>query len=251
MKMDTMEFDDYSNIAYQGGKKQPSRCVALCLGLLCALLLTTNILQIIYITQACHPMSADPTQVNYEQDQLDRGCESRLGNLSTGKEALKKLGEIQTQYFNLTSKNRELVQQVRELVEIIDKEKNKLCPSGWKRFGTGCYSVLSVKKNWTSSRRDCLNQGADLTIINSSQEQMFVNTLLQTGVNAWIGLTDSLTEGTWTWVDGSLVTVSYWQEGQPNSHEGEQDCGEIVQSGEVGGWNDDGCFAENVGICEK
>ena len=49
-----------------------------------------------------------------------------------------------------------------------------------------------------------------------------------------------------------ILYIRYWQPGQPNSFNGNQDCGEIVpNSSGVGEWNDDGCFAEQIGICEK
>lgn len=39
-------------------------------------------------------------------------------------------------------------------------------------------------------------------------EQMFLHGLLKSGQNVWIGLTDSLEEGTWMWVDGSPITTT-------------------------------------------
>ncbi|KAM6980230.1 C-type lectin domain family 4 member M-like [Aplochiton taeniatus] len=109
-----------------------------------------------------------------------------------------------------------------------------------------------MKRNWTWSRQDCRERGADLLIINSSEEQAFVNGLGENGKNAWMGLSDILQEGLWTWVDGTPLTLNFWEEGQPNSHGGNQDCGEFVhRSGGRGDWNDDGCFAEQNWICEQ
>lgn len=52
-------------------------------------------------------------------------------------------------------------------------------------------------------------------------------------------------------VSVSILYIRYWQPGQPNSFNRNQDCGEIVQKEGGGEWNDDGCFAEQLGICEK
>lgn len=49
-----------------------------------------------------------------------------------------------------------------------------------------------------------------------------------------------------------VLYIRYWQPNQPNSFNGNQDCGEIVpKSPGVGEWNDDGCFAEQQWICEN
>ncbi|KAM4732060.1 CD209 antigen-like protein 2 [Anableps anableps] len=125
------------------------------------------------------------------------------------------------------------------------------CPVHWRFFKTKCYYVSMVKKNWTESRRACIAKGADLLIINSHEEQEFVREILDNGKDAWIGLTDSLTEGVWMWVDGTPVNKTYWLAGQPNSYKGEQDCGELVQKQSGGKWNDDDCFAQQLWICEK
>ncbi|XP_029622419.1 CD209 antigen-like protein A [Salmo trutta] len=78
------------------------------------------------------------------------------------------------------------------------------CPEGWQKFESSWYFLSTVKKPWEESRDDCLKRGADLVIINSKMEQKFI-----CGLNkrAWIGLTDSVTEGTWKWVDGTPLTT--------------------------------------------
>ncbi|XP_037635390.1 CD209 antigen-like protein A [Sebastes umbrosus] len=126
------------------------------------------------------------------------------------------------------------------------------CQTGWRKFGDSCYIVSALKKNWTLSREACHAVGADLVVINSRDKQAFVNGLLDKGQNAWIGFTDSIKEGTWMWVDGTPVTTTYWGVDQPNSYDGNQDCGETVQKElGVGEWNDDGCSADQNFICEQ
>ncbi|XP_038554926.1 CD209 antigen-like protein A [Micropterus salmoides] len=152
--------------------------------------------------------------------------------------------QLQTNYSSLVADRDQLAKK-------IDKVRRKPCQRSWRKFDISCYFFSNVKKNWTLARKDCISKGADLVTIESKDEQEFLSGSLEAGQNAWIGLTDSVKEGTWMWVDGTPVTTAYWQPGQPNSFNGNQDCGELVPKMKVGEWNDDGCFAEQHWICEN
>ncbi|XP_044027314.1 natural killer cells antigen CD94-like isoform X2 [Siniperca chuatsi] len=83
----------------------------------------------------------------------------------------------------------------------------------WKRFRCSCYYKSTEMKNWTDSRRDCQNRGADLVIINNKEEQEFVSELNEHGAS-WIGLQSVKTkhwEWKWEWVDTSRPTYLAWQ----------------------------------------
>ncbi|KAM9385663.1 uncharacterized protein KZ484_007166 [Pholidichthys leucotaenia] len=78
----------------------------------------------------------------------------------------------------------------------------------------------------------------------------------------WIGLTDSVTEGTWMWVDGTKPSVLYWGKNEPDNWKGNEnekypngeDC---ARMGEKGGndekmtWFDAVCSKPHKSICEK
>uniref|UniRef100_A0A8C2ISG1 Si:dkey-181c13.1 n=1 Tax=Cyprinus carpio TaxID=7962 RepID=A0A8C2ISG1_CYPCA len=110
----------------------------------------------------------------------------------------------------------------------------------WITYKHSSYYISSEWKNWTDSRRDCLQRGADLVIINNEEEQV-------TSANiVWIGLTDSDNEGVWKWVDGSTLTTRIWSPNEPNGKVGDEDCAVSQYS-----WADFPCNYTFVWICER
>uniref|UniRef100_A0A3B3HJ38 C-type lectin domain-containing protein n=1 Tax=Oryzias latipes TaxID=8090 RepID=A0A3B3HJ38_ORYLA len=122
------------------------------------------------------------------------------------------------------------------------------CPEKWIRFGSSCYFFSGESKTWDEAREFCRARGADLVVINTEGENLFVSALKKQDV--WIGLTDTVLEGTWKWVDGSPLTLQFWGSDQPDDHNGEEDCGHI-HDGFPGLWNDIKCHSSMQWICEK
>ncbi|KAK0150627.1 CD209 antigen-like protein E [Merluccius polli] len=119
-------------------------------------------------------------------------------------------------------------------------------PDGWRYYDHSLYYISTTEKNWTASRDYCLERDADLVVFNSREEEEFV--MRQTYYQwFWIGLSAGDTEGTWKWVDGTIMTSSFWISGQPNKYGGE-DC---VATWKEFGWDDDRCAALFPWICEK
>uniref|UniRef100_A0A4W5R1Z7 C-type lectin domain-containing protein n=1 Tax=Hucho hucho TaxID=62062 RepID=A0A4W5R1Z7_9TELE len=126
------------------------------------------------------------------------------------------------------------------------------CPAEWQKFESSWYLLSTGTKTWKESRADCLEREADLVIINSNKEQEF---LFKLNKRVWIGLTDSVTEGTWIWVDGTtLTTPRYWYDPQPDNAgpTGEENCVEIrTDQSLLEAWNDISCDSKLNWICEK
>ncbi|KAG7219305.1 hypothetical protein INR49_010367 [Caranx melampygus] len=96
--------------------------------------------------------------------------------------------------------------------------------ASWEQHEGWCYSFSSSYSSWFDGRRSCRCRGGDLVKIDSSEEQTFLyNQVRQRrkyfGETFWIGLTDSDTEGQWSWVDGSPLdqSLSLWGRRQPDN----------------------------------
>uniref|UniRef100_A0A667XEC2 C-type lectin domain-containing protein n=1 Tax=Myripristis murdjan TaxID=586833 RepID=A0A667XEC2_9TELE len=166
-----------------------------------------------------------------ERDQL----KASSNNLMTEKDQLQS-------HYDTVSASRDALQLEVDRLKLVQN-----CPQGWEKFGCSCYYISSGWKTWNESRDDCANKGAHLVIINSREEQAFLNKF---AVRAWIGLSDGEDEGKWKWVDGSpLVGEGFWQNGEPNDENGREDCAELISG--VGEWNDMPCMHRQRWICEK
>ncbi|XP_055765961.1 CD209 antigen-like [Salvelinus fontinalis] len=175
---------------------RPFLVAAVCLGLLCVLLAGIIGLSVYYnraikdsedkrnnLSRSC---SLYKTNATAERDQL----QTRYNNVT------KERDQLQTRYNNLTKEKG----HIQAKLFVIEQH----CQEGWRYFDSSLYFLSTEEKTWEKSRQDCQGRGADLVIINSREEQTFVFNL---HLRAWIGLTDSVTEGTWKWVDGTPLTT--------------------------------------------
>ncbi|XP_064819243.1 C-type lectin domain family 4 member M-like isoform X1 [Oncorhynchus masou masou] len=177
--------------------KRPSGVAAVCLGLLCVLLLAGIIGLSVYYGVIDHH---DSTEIDQLQDS---------NSLLT-----KERDQLQTRYNNLT-KERDQLQTEKVFLSERLSNLRQTCPECWQKFESSWYFLSTETKTWKGSREDCLERGADLVIINSDKEQEF---LFNLNKGVWIGLTDSVTEGTWKWVDSTpLTNPRYWSPHQPDN----------------------------------
>ncbi|XP_028454177.1 CD209 antigen-like protein E [Perca flavescens] len=122
----------------------------------------------------------------------------------------------------LQTSNKDLQTSYKKLQTSYNNLSNSFCQeatnqtNGWRRFQCSCYYKSIEMKNWTESRRDCQNRGADLVIIHSKDEYDFVSELNKPETS-WIGLesvsTNDWSKHEWKWVDDSKLSYTAWQTG--------------------------------------
>ncbi|XP_053335459.1 C-type lectin domain family 4 member C-like [Clarias gariepinus] len=208
------------------------RLIAVCLVMLCLLLTAVIVLWINY-----HILKESQTSkcnLTKERDQLQT-CNN---NLTTERD------QSQTCICNLTIVRDQLQRKIAELQKFLNL--------GWNYFNSSVYIVINELKTWTESRKSCTERGADLVIINSKEEQEFVTKLRGAGGQAWIGLSGSVRENKWKWVDDTTLITGFWYSEEPNSAAGEDRCvitGKTSDS--VKDWGVYSCSDQYKYICEK
>ncbi|XP_070692065.1 C-type lectin domain family 4 member M-like [Pempheris klunzingeri] len=133
----------------------------------------------------------------------------------------------------------------------------KPCLDGWVLFQSNCYLFLNFNyyndwRIWQQSRDRCREMHADLVVIESQEEQEFINnhTTDYSDVKHgyWIGLRVEDVTDRWMWVDGSNVTVMYWTT-QRGGHKAS--CALTLPHAEpLANWQKTSCEMRNRWICE-
>ncbi|XP_073770833.1 CD209 antigen-like protein A isoform X3 [Danio rerio] len=205
-------------------KTRFSRAAPVCLVLLCFLLLTAVIVLSVFIYT---------NNTNYTEER--RQLITNITNLTGAKDELTNL---------LYDKD-----QLIKWLQIFGQE------AGWFYYQSSFYYFSNETKSWTESRRYCRDKRADLIIINNKQEQDFIMKITCNN-EFWIGLTDIKKEGTWKWVDGSILTSGFWASSgsinEPNGGKTEN-CAvtHLKKHPELIGWLDVTCDDAHQWICEK
>ncbi|XP_006023530.1 C-type lectin domain family 4 member M-like [Alligator sinensis] len=157
----------------------------------------------------------------------------------------KELAEVKKDYERFQNSLSSAQEELKNLTELFCTR----CPKGWVQDQKICYFISTSSKNWRDSKKFCADQGAHLAIINSKRENKFLSNQILDIHAYWLGLSDEDEEGYWHWVDGTSLTLKFWNKGEPNDagRHGE-DCATLLDGGK---WNDAPCHGEEYWICEQ
>ncbi|KAG8441248.1 hypothetical protein GDO86_006837, partial [Hymenochirus boettgeri] len=121
------------------------------------------------------------------------------------------------------------------------------CPHGWKSIGRSCYYISTDKATWENALFNCIGLKSLLLILSSKEEMDQLKRFCVSGRTYWIGLKrDNKNSDEWKWVDGTPMTFSNWQDGDPNNAGNHEDCVETF-----GHWNDLHCETNLLFICKR
>ncbi|XP_058240763.1 CD209 antigen-like protein E [Hemibagrus wyckioides] len=187
-----------------------------------------------YLTTERNRLWTKTMQMGLERDHL----KARNNNLTINRD------EQKATIKNLEDGMKQLQKKYDELQNLLNTIGKWTCFT----FKSTFYGMSNENKNWEESRKDCMDKGADLLIINSKEEQEFIGKQLGK-FQTWIGLSDIEKEGEWKWVDGTPLTTEYWAKDEPNNV-GDEDCA-VIYASSGAFWNDRQCSVKLPWICEK
>ena len=98
------------------------------------------------------------------------------------------------------------------------------CNPGYKTHEGTCYRFHTDKQTWDGALFQSAKDNATLVSFHASHEEAFVQTLVPPGNTGliWTGLNDRITEGTYTWSDGTSVEYTTWKANEPTGKK--EDC---------------------------
>jgi hypothetical protein len=138
----------------------------------------------------------------------------------------------------------------------IDEDPD-LCAPCTRVTHVGRSYLFCPRATWDAGRGDCRARGYDLVVIDDAAENGFIwdtSQMLAPGTEPWLGLGDHGMNGTYTWVDGTVVwrdgaALGYvdWRGDVPEDT-ASQEC---VQFDSSAHWADEGCGSTLPVICEQ
>ncbi|XP_076136993.1 uncharacterized protein LOC143119398 isoform X4 [Alosa pseudoharengus] len=202
------------------------RCAVVVLGLLTALLLSALVTSLVYYQG--YVSESNPLLVGELHQVKDK-----YTNLMTHYVNLSNFNKIvQAHYDNASAANQHLHSEMvllqeekktltkdrdhlNQTLEVIFRERKcEYCKAGWVYYQSSCY-LFYYRENWKTwghSKTDCTNRGSHLVIIDTAEEQAFINKHTASYYDIWHGYWIGLSkiQGQWQWVDGSDLTGGNW-----------------------------------------
>ncbi|XP_028836138.1 killer cell lectin-like receptor subfamily B member 1B allele A isoform X4 [Denticeps clupeoides] len=126
------------------------------------------------------------------------------------------------------------------------------CQNGWKNYMSSCYKFQMTDFPWTTwnkGKTNCSQLGAHLVIIDTKEEQEYINNHTRYYYDDfhgyWFGLSKSHA-GKWHWVNGSELNGGNWKDNRDDGN-----CAMTMPSSDPSrSWAAKNCAMENRWICE-
>ncbi|XP_022094362.1 C-type lectin domain family 10 member A-like [Acanthaster planci] len=133
---------------------------------------------------------------------------------------------------------------------------NAVCPPNWLEHGQSCYLFTYNRASWQDAKTYCEGQHGNLLVIESEEENAFLEEEMQSWqmTHIWLGCNDINVEGKWICYRGSVngqeMQFERWGSGEPNELALgiNQDCAVLYFNGR---WVDEACATgQKATVCE-
>ena len=108
------------------------------------------------------------------------------------------------------------------------------------------YRIVNDSVSWTEAKLLAEQEGGHLATFSSWQELNHLESRLPVRSIFWIGLTDEVEEGAWTWVDGTPLERGMQSNLQLGRDRATRDYAHITLQGEFGSRDNSGALPQGV-----
>ncbi|XP_060731115.1 lactose-binding lectin l-2-like isoform X2 [Tachysurus vachellii] len=134
---------------------------------------------------------------------------------------------------------------------------SKNCPTGWTSYSGRCYLYNAAKLDWVSAETFCQKFDAHLVSIHSENQYQQIKALIRrhdpTENPTYIGLSDCQKPNQFFWSDGTKLTFTKWNPGEPNNVNNGERCVNMnwPSYSSDKNWNDIPCDQPYASVCAK
>jgi hypothetical protein len=124
------------------------------------------------------------------------------------------------------------------------------CPDGSVGYQTRCFLFNTTRHAFARAEVSCNEVNGHLVSIHDAFENAIIGEYAPdyfTENDYWIGSDKFISQGTWTWTDGTNFDYNDWQNGKPQNQSG-YDC--IAITVKDGYWNAQECFQPKPFVCD-
>ncbi|XP_077751319.1 mannose-binding protein C isoform X1 [Canis aureus] len=138
-----------------------------------------------------------------------------------------------------------LEREIRSLKSELGHIKNLQTFSLGKKTGKKLYVSNGEKMSFSKVKALCAELQATVATPKSAEENKAIQDVAKE--EAFLGITDKVTEGHFMYVTGGSLVYSNWRKNEPNNHGSGEDCVILLQDGF---WNDISCESSFLAVCE-
>ncbi|XP_077422234.1 struthiocalcin-2-like [Vanacampus margaritifer] len=125
------------------------------------------------------------------------------------------------------------------------------CPKGWTQVDCRCFIFQDEEREFADAESVCNILGGNLASVQSALENAVIVQLNAAGttdssIDIWIGLHETIEEGTLFWTDGSPVDFTNFNNDDNNDS---GDCVAIENDDVL--WDKDSCSDDNKYVCAR